>query len=213
MTLALLTTLTLTLLPCLTLGASIQVQVGANGGLDYTPSFITATDGDTVPVTPKKHSITQISFVSPCAPLAGGFDTGIILLPSGSTTKTYTIPPSTGPPDSSSPAPKQRTPARHGACVTVTNTLGSHDPSTASGSVFSAASVQGSATGSASAADVATSTASVPTGGACTGAGSAGSADHTGAKTGGAVKTTAGVRNAALAVGADFFIFNFVAFV
>ncbi|PPQ81650.1 hypothetical protein CVT25_013345 [Psilocybe cyanescens] len=45
MTLALSTTLTLTLLPFLTLGASIQVQVGANGGLDYTPSFITATDG------------------------------------------------------------------------------------------------------------------------------------------------------------------------
>ncbi|PPQ85999.1 hypothetical protein CVT25_001521 [Psilocybe cyanescens] len=245
------TTLALTLLPCLALGASFQVQVGANGGLEYNPSSITATDGDTVVFTfnPKNHTVTQTSFASPCAPLAGGFDTGFIPLPSGSTTKTYTIPSGTGtsplwfscaqathcqqgmvfainPPASNHTFDAFKANAQGPAGVATvastaaaaTNTLGSHDPATASGSVFSAASVQDGATGSVTNADVPTTTptASVPTGGAGAGNGSgsgAGGATPTGAKTGGAVKSTAGVRDAALTVGAVFFAFNFMAFV
>ncbi|PPQ86004.1 hypothetical protein CVT25_001526 [Psilocybe cyanescens] len=122
--------------------------------------------------------------------------------------------PALAPSRSGSPAPKKRTASRASAqgpagvatvvvastgAATGTNALGSHDPVTTSGSVSSAASVQQGATGSATNADVLTTTptASVPTGGAGAGNGSgsgAGGAIPTGAKTGGAVKSTAGVR-------------------
>ncbi|PPQ81649.1 hypothetical protein CVT25_013344 [Psilocybe cyanescens] len=152
-------------------------------------------------------------------------------LTSSGTTKTYTIPQqgmvfAINAPASNHTFDAFKSKAQRPAGVatvaiastraTATYTLGSHDLATASGSVFSAASVQDDATGNVTDAGVPTTTASVlaPTGGVDSGcgAGSASGAAPTG-KTGGAVKSTAGVRGAALEVDVVFFVFNLVSFV
>ncbi|KAH9477300.1 putative GPI-anchored cupredoxin [Psilocybe cubensis] len=238
-------------------GASFAVQVGANGALEYSPSSITATDGDEVVFTfnPKNHTVTQTSFASPCAPLEGGFDTGFVPISSGTTTKTFTIPTGTGnsplwfscsqsthcqqgmvfainPPaapasgvDHTFPAFKANAQglagintspnAGTGVPSPTPGTLGSHDPSTASGSVFSAASVNDGATGSATIADVPTTTQPLPTGaaGAATfsasdsGSGSAGANPTSSAKNSAAKGRGGAVKESAMLVGAVFFIF------
>jgi len=54
------------------------VDVGLNGGLNYTPPTINAQPGDTIEFMfhPKNHSATQSSFASPCLTKLGGVDTG-----------------------------------------------------------------------------------------------------------------------------------------
>ncbi|KAI0059104.1 hypothetical protein BV25DRAFT_1861017 [Artomyces pyxidatus] len=60
--------------------ADHQVVVGGPGILQYTPSTVNAAIGDTVTFIfqQKNHTATQSSFAVPCAPLAGGFDSGFV---------------------------------------------------------------------------------------------------------------------------------------
>ena len=74
-----------------------QVNVGANGKLEYEPDYVNAHPGDVVrfnllvtsystyrlPLThscssfPKNHTVTQSSFDNPCVPLADGLNSGL----------------------------------------------------------------------------------------------------------------------------------------
>jgi len=61
--------------------ADFQVTVGGPGGvIGYNPNFVTANPGDTVTFIfqQKNHTATQSTFANPCAPVAGGFDSGFI---------------------------------------------------------------------------------------------------------------------------------------
>jgi len=60
--------------------ATINVVVGGPGVLKFTPSFVNANTGDIVTFTfqQKNHTATQSTLQSPCAPKAGGFDSGFI---------------------------------------------------------------------------------------------------------------------------------------
>jgi len=69
---------------------STVIQVGATasapGGIfQFIPNSITASNGTVVTFnfsgTPGNHSVTQSSFASPCQPLASGFDSGWIFIP------------------------------------------------------------------------------------------------------------------------------------
>jgi plastocyanin len=55
-------------------GTTVQVTVGANGALAFSPNAITAAVGTAVQFSffPKNHSVIQSSFANPCHPLAGG---------------------------------------------------------------------------------------------------------------------------------------------
>jgi len=57
---------------------TINVLVGFNSTLTFNPPAVTANVGDEVLFTfvSKNHSATQSSFGSPCAPLAGGMNSG-----------------------------------------------------------------------------------------------------------------------------------------
>jgi plastocyanin len=71
-----------------------DVQVGANGMLQYTPEAIAAQPGDQVVFhfNPKNHTVTQSSFASPCGPKAGGIASGFMPVAANQTTlPTYTI--------------------------------------------------------------------------------------------------------------------------
>ncbi|EKM55712.1 uncharacterized protein PHACADRAFT_256531 [Phanerochaete carnosa HHB-10118-sp] len=60
----------------------IIVQVGANGGISYTPSDIQAPVGTLVTFSFQasiQHSVTQMSFADPCTPMSGGFDSGLTM--------------------------------------------------------------------------------------------------------------------------------------
>jgi len=63
------------------------VLVGAGDALVYSPSNITAAQGDTVSFqfTSKNHSVTQSSFAAPCTRLPGGVDSLFQLVPAGAT--------------------------------------------------------------------------------------------------------------------------------
>ncbi|KAJ6529836.1 hypothetical protein B0H19DRAFT_884012, partial [Mycena capillaripes] len=67
----------------------ITIQVGGNstspGGItQFSPNFVLATKGTTIRFqftgTPGNHSVTQSSFLSPCQPLDGGFDSGWVFV-------------------------------------------------------------------------------------------------------------------------------------
>lgn len=71
--------------------ASIVVRVGATSGAEggifqYIPNTFNATNGTTVTFqftgAPGNHTVTQSSFADPCDPLAGGFDSGWVSIPS-----------------------------------------------------------------------------------------------------------------------------------
>ncbi|KAF8197473.1 hypothetical protein BJ912DRAFT_76473 [Pholiota molesta] len=73
--------------------ASVQavdhlVKVGANGGLVFDPTNITAVNGDTVSFQfqGKNHSVTQSTFPAPCTKMAGGVDSGFMAVANGSLT-------------------------------------------------------------------------------------------------------------------------------
>ncbi|KAJ7739643.1 hypothetical protein DFH07DRAFT_1064364 [Mycena maculata] len=60
--------------------AMIDVVVGGEGIIAYTPNNVTANVGDIVQFTfmQKNHTITQSTLASPCSPLEGGFDSGFV---------------------------------------------------------------------------------------------------------------------------------------
>ncbi|KAF9003000.1 hypothetical protein BDQ17DRAFT_1356445 [Cyathus striatus] len=85
--------------------AQMTIQVGAeattSGGIfQFIPPQLNATNGTTVTFqftgAPGNHSVTQSTFTDPCDPMAGGFDSGWVLIPeanslSGVTTPTFNI--------------------------------------------------------------------------------------------------------------------------
>jgi len=66
--------------------AAVQtIQVGA-GGLQFTPSTVTAAAGDIISFQYAAggiHSVTQSTFASPCQAMTGGFDSGVVTDASG----------------------------------------------------------------------------------------------------------------------------------
>ncbi|KAI0043457.1 hypothetical protein FA95DRAFT_397608 [Auriscalpium vulgare] len=73
---------------------NVQVVVGGSantqgGALQFIPDNINATQGSVITFSfagsPGFHSITQSSFASPCQPLTGGFDSGFVSVPAGTT--------------------------------------------------------------------------------------------------------------------------------
>jgi plastocyanin len=68
---------------------TINVMVGMNESLSYTPSEVTAQVGDVIAFTfvSKNHTVTQSSFADPCTNLsATGLDSGFQPVPTGATT-------------------------------------------------------------------------------------------------------------------------------
>jgi plastocyanin len=70
--------------------ADILVKVGANNGLAFDPTDITAAAGDTISFQfqGKNHSVTQSTFASPCTQMttpAMGVDSGFILVAANTT--------------------------------------------------------------------------------------------------------------------------------
>jgi len=65
----------------------IPVMVGANGTLAFSPSSVQANINDNIIFTfmAKNHSATQSTFATPCAPMAGGVDSGFQFIPANST--------------------------------------------------------------------------------------------------------------------------------
>jgi len=55
--------------------ANFDVQVGADGGLDFNPNVITAAVGDTVTYHfgGETHNVVEFDDTTPCQPLTGGF--------------------------------------------------------------------------------------------------------------------------------------------
>jgi plastocyanin len=81
--------------PLLAAAAVHDVQVGQDG-LAFTPEALSANVGDQVifHFKAKNHTASQSSFASPCGQLDGGFDSGFMPVPAGSTdfpTFTYTV--------------------------------------------------------------------------------------------------------------------------
>jgi len=58
----------------------IDVQVGANGQLAYSPEAISANPGDQVVFhfNPKNHTVSQSAFATPCGLKEGGFTSGFM---------------------------------------------------------------------------------------------------------------------------------------
>jgi len=73
---------TLLVLPAIVSLASAvdwPVTVGANGAFSFNPTTVTAAALDTVSFQFQgPHSSTQSTFGSPCSPMSGGFDSGIM---------------------------------------------------------------------------------------------------------------------------------------
>ncbi|KAJ7433628.1 hypothetical protein B0H11DRAFT_757679 [Mycena galericulata] len=68
-----------------TLLVNVGAEMATSGGIfQFIPNSITASNGSVVTFQfsgiPGNHSVTQSSFASPCEPLAGGFDSGWILI-------------------------------------------------------------------------------------------------------------------------------------
>ncbi|EKM55066.1 uncharacterized protein PHACADRAFT_183911 [Phanerochaete carnosa HHB-10118-sp] len=68
---------------------TINVMVGANSTLTFTPSEVTAQDGDVIAFTflTKNHTVTQSSFAAPCTNLStDSVDSGFQFVAAGATT-------------------------------------------------------------------------------------------------------------------------------
>jgi plastocyanin len=68
--------------------ANVDVQVGADGGLDYSPNTVTAAVGDTITFhfAGEIHDVVQFNDDTPCQPLSGGFS-----IPPQSGTSTFVV--------------------------------------------------------------------------------------------------------------------------
>jgi len=85
--------------------ANILVKVGANGGLVFDPSSVTAAAGDTISFQfqGKNHSVTQSTFASPCvleSTPTKGVDSGFMPVATGATTLpqwSFTVDNATAP--------------------------------------------------------------------------------------------------------------------
>ncbi|KAJ7439778.1 Cupredoxin, partial [Mycena latifolia] len=69
-----------------TMTVAVGAEMNSPGGIfQFNPNQITASNGTTITFqfsgAPGNHSVTQSSFASPCEPLAGGFDSGWIFIP------------------------------------------------------------------------------------------------------------------------------------
>lgn len=72
-------TISLLLLAPVALAQTVHVVQVGDGGLNYNPSSLTAAVGDQVEFHFSPfHSVTQGSFANPCAPLDGGFNSGVV---------------------------------------------------------------------------------------------------------------------------------------
>lgn len=71
----------------LALSATIEVIVGGPGVLKFNPESVTANVGDVVRFVfqQKNHTVTQSTLENPCAPMAGGFDSGYMPVPANQT--------------------------------------------------------------------------------------------------------------------------------
>jgi len=65
--------------------ANITVVVAQNGALTFTPSNVTASEGDTVSFqfVAGNHTVTQSTFDNPCTLMANGIDSGYQAVESG----------------------------------------------------------------------------------------------------------------------------------
>ena len=74
-------------------GATVQVTVGENDELLYSPNDITAAVGTAVEFSffPKNHSVIQSSFADPCHPLTGGFFSSFVPTTASPSGSTFTI--------------------------------------------------------------------------------------------------------------------------
>ncbi|KAJ7786457.1 hypothetical protein B0H16DRAFT_1670558 [Mycena metata] len=80
----------LALLPFV-VGKTWDVQVGGpNGELTYTPEALSAAPGDSVVFhfNPKKHTVSQSAFATPCGLKDGGFHSGFVPVAANSTVDT-----------------------------------------------------------------------------------------------------------------------------
>jgi plastocyanin len=72
-----------------------DILVGPNGKFEFQPPAIGAQVGDQVVFhfNPKNHTVTQSSFAAPCAPMAGGIDSGFMPVPANQTehAPTFTV--------------------------------------------------------------------------------------------------------------------------
>ncbi len=77
-------------------GKVIDVTVGKNGGLTYTPPHVDANPGDEIrfAFVSKNHTVTQSSFDYPCSHLEYGFDTGFEFVGKSKTfiTRSFFVP-------------------------------------------------------------------------------------------------------------------------
>ncbi|EMD31779.1 hypothetical protein CERSUDRAFT_88657 [Gelatoporia subvermispora B] len=66
-----------------------QVASAAGGALQFVPPSVKATNGSVITFqyagAPGNHTVTQSTFASPCSPLSGGFDSGYVFVPAGTT--------------------------------------------------------------------------------------------------------------------------------
>ena len=79
----------------LALAETFEVTVGAGGEFAFEPTSVEAVAGDIINFSfyPKSHTVTQSTFDTPCAPLAGGFATEVIATTAeGETQQAYTLP-------------------------------------------------------------------------------------------------------------------------
>jgi plastocyanin len=74
------------------LAETIQVMVGQNGTLTFSPSSVVAKEGDTISFTflSKNHTVTQSTFASPCTNFTtadgqSGLDSGYQFVPANAT--------------------------------------------------------------------------------------------------------------------------------
>ncbi|KAJ7221752.1 hypothetical protein GGX14DRAFT_430959 [Mycena pura] len=78
-TLATVSCLSLAIIP-VARGDIINVTVGGEGVIAYTPNQVQANVGDIIQFIfkQKNHTVTQSSLANPCSPLPGGFDTSFV---------------------------------------------------------------------------------------------------------------------------------------
>jgi len=164
---------TLITLP-LALAATFEVQVGVGGSPGCSPASIGGVeDGDTINFIfyPGNHTVSESSFNAPCDTLAGGFNTGFVPVKTGTIVKSFFVTHGMGTEplafycghgslcDSENAFTIQPRGTggvgRLGVLVATSssldgaaNTLGSHNPSTFSGSVATAPTVADGPTGS-----------------------------------------------------------------
>ncbi len=73
-------------------GATFDVDAGEHG-LSYVPDTVKAAVGDTINVHyyPGGHTTTQSSFDSPCSPLSGGVNSGVVNSNSGQASQMFSF--------------------------------------------------------------------------------------------------------------------------